>query len=246
MTVERDTAHAAYVLHSHPYRETSLLVDVFTRGRGRLTLVARGARRPRSVLRGQLMSFQPLALSWFGKGEVRTLSRAEWVGGQPLLAGWALLCGFYLNELLQRLLPRDDAHEALFEAYTVALAGLSRVQDEAPVLRRFERALLKELGYALTLEHEIGSGQPILSGKTYTYEPERGPVPAAVAGRNSSGQRNDTPLLDGQALLDIARDDFSNPMTLVQAKSLMRALINHRLEYRPLQSRRIFQELQDL
>ena len=246
MTVERDTAHAAYVLHSHPYRETSLLVDVFTRGRGRLTLVARGARRPRSVLRGQLMSFQPLALSWFGKGEVRTLSRAEWVGGQPLLAGRALLCGFYLNELLQRLLPRDDAHEALFEAYTVALAGLSRVQDEAPVLRRFERALLKELGYALTLEHEIGSGQPIVSGKTYTYEPERGPVPAAVAGRNSAGQRNDTPLLDGQALLDIARDDFSNPMTLVQAKSLMRALINHRLEYRPLQSRRIFQELQDL
>jgi DNA repair protein RecO (recombination protein O) len=246
MTVERDTAHAAYVLHSHPYRETSLLVDVFTRGRGRLTLVARGARRPRSVLRGQLMSFQPLALSWFGKGEVRTLSRAEWVVGQPLLAGRALLCGFYLNELLQRLLPRDDAHEALFEAYTVALTGLSRVQDEAPVLRRFERALLKELGYALTLEHEIGSGQPIVSGKTYTYEPERGPVPAAVAGRNSSGQRNDTPLLDGQALLDIARDDFSNPSTLVQAKSLMRALINHRLEYRPLQSRRIFQELQDL
>jgi len=95
----------AYVLHTYPYRETSLLLDVFTRAAGRVTLVARGARRPRSAMRGVLLSFQPVQLGWYGKGEVRTLTRAEWIGGQPLLQGEALLCGFYLNELLLRLLP---------------------------------------------------------------------------------------------------------------------------------------------
>ncbi|PIV91154.1 MAG: DNA repair protein RecO, partial [Gallionellales bacterium CG17_big_fil_post_rev_8_21_14_2_50_54_146] len=89
-----------FVLHSHPYRETSLLLDVFSRQHGRLAVVARGARRPHSALRGVLMSFQPVSLSWFGKGEVRTLHSAEWQGGQPYLQGTALMCGFYLNELL--------------------------------------------------------------------------------------------------------------------------------------------------
>src|SRR3954447_15614048 len=104
----RQESREAFVLHTYPYRETSLIVEAFTRSFGRVSLLARGARRPRSAMRGVLLAFQPLALSWFGKGELRTLARAEWVGGQPLLQGEALLCGFYLNELLLRLLPRED------------------------------------------------------------------------------------------------------------------------------------------
>src|SRR5687767_6433063 len=96
----RAQAEQAFVLHTYPYRETSLLLETFTRPFGRVTMIARGARRPRSALRGTLLSFQPLSLAWFGKGEVRTLLRAEWQGGQALLQGEALLCGFYLNELL--------------------------------------------------------------------------------------------------------------------------------------------------
>src|SRR5438128_7795644 len=104
-------------------------------------MVARGARSPRSPLRGVLLAFQPLALSWFGKGELRTMARAEWLGGQPLLQGEALLCGFYLNELLLRLLPREDPHDALFVQYQRALQQLAAGADSGPVLRGFERSL---------------------------------------------------------------------------------------------------------
>lgn len=229
----------AYVLHTYPYRETSLLLDVFTRAAGRVTLVARGARRPRSAMRGVLLSFQPVQLGWYGKGEVRTLTRAEWIGGQPLLQGEALLCGFYLNELLLRLLPREDPHEALFARYGEALRGLASGAATGPILRAFEKALLREIGYALVLERDGASGLGVDAAKTYTYDPERGPVEV-----NATAQADLK--LAGQTLLDIARDDFSDAVTQQQAKLLMRSLINHRLEHQPLRSRRIFRELREL
>src|SRR5213593_956128 len=145
----RQESREAFILHGYSYRETSLLLEVFTRAFGRVSMVARGARSPRSPLRGVLLAFQPLALSWFGKGELRTLARAEWVGGQPLLHGEALMCGFYLNELLLRLLPREDPHDVLFSRYWETLRRLEPRGSSAPALRSFERALLKELGYAI-------------------------------------------------------------------------------------------------
>lgn len=233
------TDDTAYVLHAHPYRETSLLVDVYTRLAGRMTLVARGARRPRSAMRGVLLSFQPVQLGWYGKGEVRTLTRAEWIGGQPLLQGEALLCGFYLNELLLRLLPREDPQEALFERYGEALRGLASGAATGPILRAFEKALLREIGYALVLERDGVSGLGVDAAKTYTYDPERGPVEVGATAQSDLR-------LAGQTLLDIERDDFSDAVTQQQAKLLMRSLINHRLEYQPLKSRRIFRELMEL
>ena len=190
-------------------------------------------------MRGVLLSFQPLQLGWYGKGEVRTLTRAEWMGGQPLLQGEALLCGFYLNELLLRLLPREDAHEALFEHYGTALLGLASGAATGPILRAFEKALLREIGYALVLERDGASGLGVDAAKTYTYDPERGPVEVSATAQAELK-------LVGQTLLDIARDDFSDAVTQQQAKLLMRALINHRLEYQPLRSRRIFRELMEL
>ena len=157
----RQENQPAFVLHSHPFRETSLVLEVFTRQHGRVALVARGARRPRSALRGLLMGFQPLTLSWFGKHELRTLHSAEWQGGQPQLQGRALLCGFYLNELLLNLMVRDDPHEQLFDYYQHTLQRLAHEKDHAAILRCFEKHLLQELGYALLLEHEADSGRPI-------------------------------------------------------------------------------------
>jgi DNA repair protein RecO (recombination protein O) len=229
----------AFVLHAYPYRETSLLLEVYTRDFGRLSMVARGARRPRSVLRGVLLSFQRLELSWTGRGEVRTLVRAEWLGGQRLLQGEALLCGYYLNELLMRLLAREDPHEALFERYQLALQGLGAGGESAPVLRGFEKALLKELGYAMPLERDAAGGNLIDPDRIYSYDPERGPV--EVAGGAASELQ-----LAGRTLIAIARDDYSAALTQQQAKILMRSLINHRLEYQPLKSRRIFKELREL
>src|SRR3954464_9342317 len=113
----RISGQPAFVLHSYPYKETSLIVDMFTRDYGRVALVAKGAKRPLSKLRGVLQTFQPLSISWSGKTEVRTLTAAEWIGGLVPLEKSALLCGFYLNELLVKLLARDDPHPALFDHY---------------------------------------------------------------------------------------------------------------------------------
>jgi DNA repair protein RecO (recombination protein O) len=227
----------AFVLHTYPYSETSLLVDAYTRTFGRVALLAKGARRPRAALRGLLIAFQPVALSWTGKGEVRTLLRGEWLGGFPLPRGEALLCGFYVNELLMRTLARDDAHEALFDRYEEAIRRLAEGGAPAPSLRWFERRLLQELGYAMTLL-QTADGDPIDPHALYTYKPERG----ALLARWADAQEG---AVHGQTLLDLARDDFTDPRTQQEAKHLMRRLINHRLEHRPLLSRQVFRDLQN-
>ena len=238
MSGKRVDQEPAFLLHAHPWRETSLVLDVFSRAHGRLPLVAKGARRPHSQLRGVLMNFQPLLVSWSGRGEVRTLTGAEWVGGQPLLTGAAMMCGYYANELITRLLPRDDAHPALFEAYATLLHALSSHASQDVSLRRFELSLLRELGYAPTFDHDE-NGEPLRPDARYLFIIERGPVLADAA-------HGDIPSLSGRALLDLAGDDLSNPDTLFQAKNLMRRLIAHLLGNQPLESRRIFMELQEL
>lgn len=228
---------AAYLLHAHPYSETSLILDVFAREHGRLALMARGARRPRSALRGTLLGFQPLELSWFGGGEVKTLARAEWVGGLPLLHGKCLLLGYYLNELLLRLMAREDAHPALYDAYAEALAQLAQGAHEAVELRRFEKTLLRELGYGLALDRVAGSGEPVRPEGRYLYLVERGAVEA---------HDDSAPTISGQTLLDLAADEYTDARTLAESKNLMRQMIAHYLGGQPLQSRRVFMELQEL
>src|SRR5437899_2499222 len=169
----------AFVLHAYPYRETSLIVEAFTPDFGRVALVARGAKRPRSELRGLLQGFQPLLLSWSGQQELKTLQKAEWRGGLPRLRGAALLCGFYLNELLLKLLPREDAHPRLYAIYEAALAELAAGAEQAPLLRRFELQLLSELGYALPLTTETDTGAAIDPAASYHYAFDRGPQRAA-------------------------------------------------------------------
>ena len=225
----------AFVLHSWPYRETSLLLDVFSRHHGRLPIVARGARRPKSELRGVLLAFQPVSLSWFGKGEVKTLHAAEWQGGMPQLSGRPLLCAFYINELLQRLLHRDDAHEPLFDVYGQTLARLAGGEDAAVSLRCFELRLLAELGYGLRLDEDI-MGAPISAGASYQYLPEQGPLLVDTATTDS---------LKGQTLLDCAASQFSSPQTLAQAKRLLRLALHQQLGMEPLRSRQLLLDWPD-
>ena len=237
MSRSRVDGQPAYVLHSYPFRETSLIVEVFSRDHGRVALLARGARRPRSVLRGLLLAFQPLELGWAGKGEVPTLMKAEWQGGQPLLSGKALFFGYYLNELLLHLLPREDTHASLFAAYAAVLRRFADDLQEAD-LRRFERALLQELGYGLTLTHDA-QGVVIDPDAHYAYEIERGPVRLARPGNSALSVR-------GKTLLDLAEDALSDPATQAEAKQMMRALINHHTGGKRLETRKIFMELQEL
>ena len=240
MEKHRQDAQPAFVLHTYPYLETSLVVETFTQNFGRVPLIAKGARRPRSALRGSLLAFQPLQLSWAGKSELRTLHKAEWQGGQPFLQGMSLICGFYLNELLVRLLHRNDPHEQLFLYYQQTLAALSIQKDYTPVLRHFEQRMLQELGYALTLNHDVASGELMNPDKEYRYEIERGPV-ALETGVNSYGLQ-----LRGKTLLDMEQDDYSDVVTRQQSKALMRYILNHYLGDQPLHTRQLLKDLQQL
>jgi DNA repair protein RecO (recombination protein O) len=236
----RQDAQPAFVLHSYPFKETSLVVELFTREFGRVAVVARGARRPKSVLRGVLLAFQPLLVSWSGKGELHTLMRAEWHGGYHPLKGLSLICGFYLNELMLKLLARHDSHEQLFDCYAQTLLDLAPGGDHARTLRAFEKTLLSELGYAVTLDRDVETGQAIAAEERYTYLLEKGPVRIEP---NAEG--NGVELL-GQTLLDMQSDDYRNATTLAQSKALMRLLINHHLGDHELHTRQLLRDLQGL
>jgi len=259
---ERVDGDPAFVLHTRPWRETSLIVDIFSRHHGRLGLVARGARRAGAALKARLIPFQPLTLSWFGRAQLRTLHAAEWQGGGLMLRGHALMCGFYLNELLLRLLPEGDPHETLFDHYTLALAelnarltvppappsvrsrppggpsrswgGPANDLSVEPVLRRFELDLLSELGYAQSLG-QLADGGAIDPEAHYGYEIGNG-VTLMAGGAQYSGR----------TLLAMAAGDFSLPATLAEGKLLMRILLAHHLGEKPLATRQLLIDLQKL
>jgi DNA repair protein RecO (recombination protein O) len=235
--IARQEQQPVFVLHTYPFKETSLVVELFSRNFGRVATVAKGARRPRSAMRGMLQSFQPLIAVWSGKSELRTLHSLDWGEGLLLLQGEALICGFYLNELMLRLLPREDPHETLFEHYAQALHQLAEGELMSPALRRFELRLLQELGYAVPLQHQP-DGVPVQSESVYCYLPEQGALLPDTLGIGVQ--------LLGKTLLDMARDDYSDPVTLQQSKQLMRALLAHYLGDKPLHTRQILMDLQQL
>ena len=235
---QRVADQPGFVLHSYPYKETSLIVDMFTRDHGRVALIAKGAKRPHSQLRGVLQTFQPLAAGWVGKSELRTLTGAEWVGGMLPLEKAALLCGFYLNELLLKLLARDDPHPRLFDHYVATLNQLAHQEPAPIVLRKFERALLKETGVAADLTTCTGTRLAVEAAQQYVVDPERGPRPWRAA--------DSWPCVSGKTLLDMEREDYSDSATQVQSKQLMRFLLAHHLGGVPLNTRQILIDLMQL
>jgi DNA repair protein RecO (recombination protein O) len=226
-----------YVLHTYPFKETSLVVELFSQQFGRIAAVAKGARRPHSAMRGMLQSFQILDGAWSGKNELKTLHSLDWSAGLTLLKGEALMCGFYMNELLLRLLPREDAHENLFAYYQATLKTLAESQDLAITLRRFELKLLQEMGYAVPLLIDENDA-PIDADKTYRYEAEYG---ACALSATKNGVQ-----LSGKTMLDMARDDYSDAQTQNQSKQLMRYLLAHYLGDKPLHTRQLLIDLQGL
>ncbi len=225
----------SFVLHSYPWRETSLVVEALTRDHGRVALVARGAKRGTSPLRGLLSPFSALALAWSGRGEVKTLHRAEWTGGLVPLCGDTLLAGFYLNELIVRLLARGDAHPPLFGAYVRALRALAA--DEARLdlaLRAFEFELLREIGYLPALD-VCADGRAIDPQARYRVDPQRGLVREA----GSAG-------VAGTTALAMAAGDFGEPAVAAESRAMLRLIIRYHLDGRPLNTRRILQDLKEL
>ena len=241
-TKEAVTGHSrihlvpAYLLHQRPYRESSALLEVFTESHGRVGLVARGVRSPRSRLRGELQPFRSLRLSWTGRGELGTLTGVEAHGPLRLFQGTALYSAFYLNELLVRLLARHDPHPGVYSVYQRSLQDLADNQTIQPVLRIFEKRLLEELGYGLLLDHEMETGKPVQPELDYDYHLESGPL-IAVAGAAHGF------VFKGASLLALAQERLTTTEALDDAKRLLRAALSLYLGHKPVQSRELFRSV---
>ena len=222
-----------YVLHQRPYRESSMLLEVFTESYGRVGLVARGIRSPKSRQRGELQPFRPLRLSWNARGELGTMTAVEADAPGTRLQGTALYSAFYLNELLVRLLVRDDPHPGLYKCYQTTLEGLIQGKDIEPLLRVFEKGLLQEIGYGLLLDSEIESGEPVQPECFYDYHLESGPALAAESDAQAF-------VFKGSSLLALERGQLTDTDILYDAKRLMRAALNLYLGNKPLKSRELF------
>lgn len=225
----------AFLLHARAYRDTSLLLEVLGREHGRIGLVARGVRGRRSRLAGILQPFQPLAISWQARGELGTLTGAESAGRAVILGGRRLVSGFYANELLLRLLGREDPHAGLFNRYGRLLDELAGGTAEAVALRGFERDLLGALGYGLPLTQDA-AGDPVVPGRWYRYDPELGAEPVTAAGPGRG-------VVAGETLLALAADRLDEPAALA-ARDLMRAALRPHLGARPLKSRELYARYQ--
>ena len=216
------------MIHTRPYRETSVLVEALSRHHGRVGLVARSGRKR---WRGDLAPFRALLASWSGRGELRTLTQLESTGVTGHLAGRQLVAGLYVNELVLRLTARDDPHERLFDSYHQVLASLmSNRIDEGP-LRSFELTLLLELGYHLALDRDANTGEPLDPTGVYRYEIEHGPV------RTRPG---DDDVYAGGQLLAMAADDWSDAKTRRAARRLTRRVIQYYLGDKPLKTRELW------
>tara|TARA_B110000503_G_scaffold10172_2_gene13687 strand:- start:1202 stop:1975 length:774 start_codon:yes stop_codon:yes gene_type:complete len=225
----------AYIMHSRPYRDSSALLDVFTAEYGRISLVARGARRQtrRGSSAALLQPFIPLLLSFSGRSELKTLVGIEVAQGRFALRNERVFSGMYMNELLVRLLHRDDAHPALFLAYDQALKALTSADVLDTVLRRFEYRLLEELGYNFDLHVDGASGQPVQPTSVYCYEPGVGLVATSGVGDSMRG------VYAGYDLLAMAAGDFGGGARSAAKRLLREALAEH-LGSAPLRSRELF------
>jgi len=247
--MKRISDEPAYVLHHYDWSESSLILEVFTRHHGRLALVAKGAKKPSSNFRPILLPLQPLRLSFGGDAEIRTLKGAEWMGGHVMPTGDALLSGYYLNELVLRLLARDDPHRKLFDAYAAVVQVLASERGEVlqAALRAFELLLLREIGLLPLLNAQTLTLAPLEEGAQYCLVPEGGLREAAGDDRAS---------LSGAQWLALQRaldDDAPFSATLAACapfmaglRSQLRTLLHYHCGVSTLRTRQMMMDLQAL
>ncbi|MDO9419490.1 MAG: DNA repair protein RecO [Herminiimonas sp.] len=249
MAIKRISDEPAYVLHRYDWSESSLILEVFTRSYGRIALVARGAKKPSSNFRPILLPLQPLHIAFGGDAEIRMLRSAEWQGGHVMPTGDALLSGYYLNELLMRLLARDDPHQALFDAYaaTVQLLASQSAGTLQVALRAFELRLLRDIGLLPTLDAQTATLAPLQAQTRYVLVAEAGLREAHDDDRAS---------LHGEQWLSLQgtlRDNapFTDTVQacvnhLPELKTQLRALLHYHCGVKVLKTRQMMIDLQAL
>ena len=235
----RITLQPAFVLHHRPYRETSVLLDLLTKEYGRIAAVARGVRQARSRLRPLLQPFVPLVVSWQGKSELMTLLVAESNGYPSRLQGSCLLSGLYLNELLMRVLPKYDAHPALYTIYENTLVELHRSALPQTALRLFEKKLLEELGYGLPFQYDAANKQEIMVERYYRFHPEQGFEQC----EKQPTRLDHSVIFSGKSLLAFAAEQLCDEESLRDAKRLMRLALAPLLGRSQLHSRKLYSGL---
>ena len=226
--------HPCFILHQRSYRETSLLLEVFSREHGRVGLIARGAKRKRAIPQGILQPYRRLLIAWSGKGELFTLTAIEPDFPSITLRSEQIMTGFYLNELILRLLHRHESHSDLFDAYEGALTRLGVGNSEQSILRIFEKNLLQSLGYGLVLDHDVQSGSPIDISQDYYYQFDLGPL----ASKPSTSEHIK---ISGLTLQALQKDCLEDAASLREAKHLMRCILRRHLGGKPLASRELYE-----
>jgi DNA repair protein RecO (recombination protein O) len=222
----------AFVLHRRAWRDTSLILELFCPGQGRVAAIARGVRSPRSKMFGLTEPFRELEASWTRRGEMGTLTGLEPIAPPSGLRGRALLCGLYANELLLRLLPRDDPEPDVYQAYRQLLPRLVESERQAGALRGFELVLLDAIGILPDFSVCAESGDPVRSGARYRVAPGAGVEPCRP------GQQG----IDGELLLALATRAPLPAQSLPAVRTLMRELIDQQLDGRPLQTPALLRE----
>jgi DNA repair protein RecO (recombination protein O) len=232
----------AYVLHHRPYRDTSRILELFTRDYGRVSVFARGARSARkagAALTSILQPFNRLLISWSGKGEAGQLTAAEFDGAVSTLPPDRLVSGFYLNELLLKLFARHDSHPDVFAMYGATLDALKVDPEGLRPLRLFEKRLLDALGYGLALERDVDADRPIDARYAYRYRLDQGAM-------RIDGVAEGVGIFSGGTLLALAREDFSDPAVCAEARALLRAALDRCLEGKELRTRQVMLALKKL
>jgi len=247
MTRQRVLLQPAYVLHQRAYRDTSALLELFTPEHGRVGVIAKGVRGKKPRWPGLLQTFQPLLVSWHQGGELGLLTTAEAQGAALAISPPFIASGFYLNEILLRLLQRHDAQLELFGWYDTALRELPTLGSDEELstlemtLRRFEMRLLTALGYGLVLGHDVHNSLPVQAEQDYLYHLEQGPVLVDKEADDRNQESFGIPV-PGHALLAMQADDLSAETTRRAAKHLLRAVLGHYLGSKPLASRQLMQQ----
>lgn len=225
--------HPCFILHQRHYRETSLILEVFSRDNGKLSLVARGAKKRNASTRPLMQINQKLNIAWTIRGEMGTLTAIEAAGTNYNLSGGRLIASFYMNELLTRLLHKYEPHPELFDAYENTLTLLQQPLNEETILRVFEIQLLQSLGYGLVLDHDVNTGMPIAQNQFYYYQIDFGPTASSPRDRESVK-------ISGETLLALAQKTIQEPLQLQEAKQLTRRILKNHLGAKPLASRKLF------
>ncbi|MGR9051163.1 MAG: DNA repair protein RecO [Gammaproteobacteria bacterium] len=221
----------AYLLQYHPYRESSLMIEVMTPDFGRIPILAKGARRQQSKSASLIRPFQLLLLSFRGRSEVKVLTHLEASEPAKNLLGTAFYCGFYISELLCHFLHKFDPHPYVFQLYDQSLAQLGKGGNIEQVLRIFEIDLLSEIGYGPQFDYDNWHNQPVSASKKYYYTADTGPIEA------------DNGTISGRTLLALHSKTLNDPNTLAEAKKIMRSTIDFHLQGKPLKSRAVIAKI---